>query len=251
MYLAFDIGNTFVKYCYFDNSGIVSTGKFLTTEKHNFSDFPLPEYAVISSVVPLKTNEISEWLESVNAKYTIIVRDDFCDLGIEYDSPGSVGIDRLCGAYGAASYYINDENDCALTIDCGTATTINYVTGKSFSGGIIIPGIITMFKSLNKGTAALPEVAPEDYVSFIGKSTKSAIASGVLNSTAALIEKAYCLLKNDSSYINVRIILTGGNSGFLSGLLDIPFISDDKLVLKGCISLFNNNLKAKLSEDLS
>ena len=93
-------------------------------------------------------------------------------------------MDRVCSVVGALELATNQkiisENQFLITIDFGTATTINIVSpNKEFIGGLIAPGVNTMLNSLNEKTAQLPLPNLESYQGLIGNSTNSSLISGV------------------------------------------------------------------------
>ncbi len=136
------------------------------------------------------------------------------NLNINYDTPETLGIDRICSSEGAFYLFKNSEDfknynaeTYIVTIDFGTATTINIIDyPATFIGGIISPGLKMMFNSLNKSTAQLPDVDPYDYLDLIGRTTNSSIATGVINSSIGLIDKLLSYIKNDLSGKNIKII---------------------------------------------
>ncbi len=163
----------------------------------------------------------------------------------------TLGIDRLCSAEGAfflfkqSNNFINySDKDFIITIDFGTATTINFVQHPGvFLGGIIAPGIKTMFNSLQKNTAQLPEVGINNFESFIGTDTKQSIASGVLNSTLGLMEKTINYLKNEYHGENIFIYATGGNAKDILSHINFRYKFEESLVLLGVKAVWDINKK--------
>src|ERR1035437_2205253 len=142
MLLACDIGNTNIK------AGIVADERltefhFLPgitpllglIKKNKFRDI------VISSVVPSKTKYLADNLHTLNLKPIIINNNSSFNLKIDYDSPETLGIDRICSAEGA--YYLHSKEkelkkeQVIISIDLGTASTLNVVKyPRIFAGGI-------------------------------------------------------------------------------------------------------------------
>jgi len=248
MLLTLDIGNTNIKAGVFKGenledhfiiSDIAKLKSFL--KKHVFSSI------AISSVVPEKTKLIVEELSaSYNFKPIILDNDCKFNLKIDYKTPETLGIDRICSAEGAYNLCGNTviAGTYLLTIDFGTATTINIVKYPNiFAGGLIAPGINTMFKSLATQTSQLPDLTIDNYNFLIGDDTYSSIASGVINSAVGLIEKAVSYLNNLEDCSNLIIYATGGMGDKLQKFLSNKIIYDEFLVLRGIRSLYelNNN----------
>jgi type III pantothenate kinase len=167
-------------------------------------------------------------------------------LKIDYKTPETLGMDRICSAEGAFNLYGKNliAGTFLLTIDFGTATTINIVKYPNiFAGGLIAPGINTMFKSLTTQTSQLPELTIDNYNFIIGDDTHSSIASGVINSAVGLIEKVVSYLNNLDDCSNLIIYTTGGMADTLQKFLPKKIIYDEFLVLRGIRSLYelNNN----------
>ena len=167
------------------------------------------------------------------------------NLTIDYKTPETLGIDRLCSAEGAFLLFKNSEKyknykegSYILSIDFGTATTINMIDYPGrFIGGLIAPGIDTMFESLKLRTSQLPLLSISNFVSTIGKDTKSSIASGIVTSVIGMIEKTI----NNLSAQNVFVYLTGGNAKKIIPHLNFEFVYEEGLVLYGINALYEMN----------
>lgn len=144
-----------------------------------------------------------------------------------------IGNDRVLGMIGALNY----SKPPLLTIDCGTATTINLLNGEYVClGGAILPGIFTQFRSLTENTSALKKIKLKQTDAFFGKNTNDAISSGILNGTVSLILEFINRAKKELNVVNINIFLTGGNSIWISESLIKydPLINHNlKLVLDG------------------
>ncbi len=251
MLLACDIGNTNIKTGVFENEKLSSFNSFNTYRNFienikniNFSDI------AISSVVPTITEKLKKDLSNFSpGKPFIIDKSANFNLKIKYDSPDTLGIDRVCSAEGAFYIYKNSTefkdynlNTFILSIDFGTATTINFVRFPGeFVGGIIAPGIKTMFNSLNTNTAQLPDIDESFYKELIGSDTKSSIASGIVNSVTGLIEKSISQLKTIYSAKKIKIYITGGNAEKILPYLTFDYQLEKALVLKGIKAVYYKN----------
>jgi type III pantothenate kinase len=249
MILTCDIGNTNIK------AGIFTEDKltdFLIpkgiselidlVKNYKFNDI------VVSSVVPSISEELIKKLDELTITPVIINSNSSFNLDIDYDSPETLGIDRVCSAEGAFYLYSKTntfrKDQIIISIDFGTATTLNVVKHPGlFAGGIIAPGTDLMFKSLKTNTAQLPKVSSADYKNVIGKSTSESIASGVLQSAAGLIERSIELIKSETKAEEVIIYITGGNFENVEKFLEFDYNYEKGLVLYGINAVYN---KAKL-----
>ncbi len=252
MFLACDIGNTNTKFGLFSDNIL----KDFLIIPNNQLDFNLLKEksiskAAISSVVPAITNQLNSFIkEYFTLSSFIITKDSLFNLSIEYETPETLGIDRICSAEGAFALYKNNilknnnyKNNFILSVDFGTATTINVISNdKRFIGGIIAPGVGTMFASLHKGTAQLPLVSIDNFKNVIGTSTITSIASGVTNAQTGLIEKMILHLENHYSAKQIHLYITGGNAKKIVPYIINPFTYVDELVLLGVKSIYERNI---------
>jgi type III pantothenate kinase len=233
-----DIGNSRTKVGIVKESNIDKSFSINTSESYNKLLFELgvPDKIFFSSVVPSKSEELMRFFESKKI-YEVNINPN---LGIDilYKTPQTLGIDRVCGILGAKklAQLNSHKSDLIITIDCGTATTINVLYQNSFIGGLIAPGISTMFSSLNKNTSLLPELNFDSYTEFIGNSTETSIVSGVVNATLGFI--SHSINKIEKLYeTNASIFITGGNSKKLLPYLDKNIMYEKDLVLIGILSV--------------
>ncbi len=248
MILALDIGNTNIKAGYFSKNELKNVIIFKNLDELFYS-IKLYEFngAAISSVVPDLTARAKHFLEE-ELKITpyIISQASLFNLILDYQTPETLGIDRICSVEAAFEIFNNskdlEEGTFLLTIDFGTATTINIAApSRNFIGGLIAPGIKTMFDSLNSKTAQLPGLKFSDYKSLIGEDTNSSIASGIITTTVGMIEKTINHLKESYSAKVIKCFITGGNAKQVQSFLPKDFIYDEALVLKGVNRVYNLN----------
>lgn len=144
------------------------------------------------------------------------------------------GTDRVLGIFGGLKFY----NPPLITVDCGTAVTVNALDSSyNFIGGAIFPGLETQIKSLAEKTSKLPEIRIDKVISSPGKNTEDAIRFGILSSVSGGIIESINDIKNDmliSSKTN--IVLTGGYAHLLlhkiSNKFDKVFYKEN-LVIEG------------------
>ena len=251
MFLAIDIGNTKIKSALFENEElknfyeIDNIDEFINSLKNKKID-----KASISSVVPKATVQIEKYLnENLNIPVFIINAYSEFNLELNYDSIDTLGIDRLCSLEGALYLYKKSERVAQLdsgvflvTVDCGTATTINIVKSPNiFIGGMIAPGFDTMINSLNINTAQLPVIDKSELTWDIGNDTNTSLASGIMNSVVGLIERALKILKEDYGATKISIYLTGGNANIISDFLSAEHQVEKSLVLIGIKEIYKLN----------
>ncbi len=154
-----------------------------------------------------------------------------------YETPHTLGADRVAAAVGAAWLYPDQD---LVVIDMGTCITYDLVDKNgTYQGGLISPGIRMRFKALHTFTKRLPLTEPQNDPALIGKSTLQSIQSGVMNGALSEIEgiiERYC---NESPAL--RVVICGGDAPFFESKLKHPIFAVPELVLIGLnrILLYN------------
>jgi len=247
MLLACDIGNTNIKAGIFSDDKLIEVHflKGITPLIGLIKKNKLREI-VVSSVVPSKTKHLTDNLHNLKLNPNIINKNSSFNLKIDYDSPGTLGIDRICSAEGAFQLYCREsefkKEQIIISIDLGTATTLNVVKYPGiFVGGIIAPGTDLMFRSLKQATAQLPRVMGEDYKNIIGRTTNESIASGVMHSVAGLIERTLKLIQTETNAEELLIYITGGNFENLKRYLNFNYVYEKGLVLYGINAIYKKS----------
>lgn len=246
MLLVLDIGNSFIKSAVFDGKKLIKfkAEKNLSAIIKLINQNNFEQIAVVS-VVPKKLKHLKDSLKKQKVKIFEIEGNLKFNLKIEYKTPQTLGMDRLCSAEGA--YYLKqtkyksikfNNGDFLVSIDCGTATTVNIIKyPNKFLGGLIAPGMEMMFNALNSATAQLPKVNYSQYNGFIGNSTQSAIASGVINSITGLLNQAIYSFDRTPKLVFV----TGGNTKYILPYLKFKYIEEKMLVLYGIKAIYDKN----------
>jgi type III pantothenate kinase len=103
-------------------------------------------------------------------------------------------------------------------------------------GGAISPGIQLRYKSLHDYTAKLPLLEPEMPNNQIGRSTKNAIHSGVINGVLYEIENHITAFSANKK--NFIIILTGGDAVFLAKRLKNTIFANSNFLLESLYHLY-------------
>jgi len=244
MFLAFDIGNSQIKAGLFSGNKIVKSFIFrdLVKVKSLYSNRDIA-FTGISSVVPAKSDQLKKFLNLQSYSYYQITKNSKFNLKLLYKTPETLGIDRICSAEGA--FYLNNKmnrNQTIISIDFGTATTMNVISYPGrFIGGVIAPGIKLMSESLHFNTAQLPIITIRDFHGDIGMTTKESIASGIVNSTIGMIERIVDYVKVKYKSKKIKIFLTGGNAEHIIPYFNFDFIFEKNLVLFGIKNITDLN----------
>jgi type III pantothenate kinase len=137
---------------------------------------------------------------------------------IAYETPETVGHDRLANMAAASVLYPNEN---VLVIDCGSCITYSLLVDNSFVGGSISPGIHMRYKALHHFTGKLPQIEMLDKLpNLLGKTTHDSICSGV--EFAIIVETAGMIEAYQKVFGQLKIILTGGDNSFFEKYLKSP-----------------------------
>lgn len=156
-------------------------------------------------------------------------------IALHYDTPATLGLDRIAAAAGAVATYPGRH---CLVADIGTAVTYDYVgPDAAFHGGNIAPGAGMRLRALHAYTAALPKVDVDGPLPPRGCDTPTAMRCGALMGIAGELTFYSSRLPDGG-----LTILTGGRAVTIAPLLSFDAITDPDLVGRGLISILEYNL---------
>ena len=232
MNLVIDVGNTFSKIAVF-NEGQPVFEQQIRPEALDTAVAAIckrfPVSAGIWASVGGPVTSMPDWEASLQ-KSIVLTADTPVPFTNKYDTPHTLGVDRIALAAAAVSEYPGKN---VLVIDAGTCITYDFVNQEgTYLGGAIAPGLQMRYKSLPHFTARLPLVdhrlVPETY---IGTSTQSAILSGVY--FGLLNEINGVIAEYSKRFTDLTVILTGGDMQILSIKLKSTIFANPKFLLEG------------------
>lgn len=151
-----------------------------------------------------------------------------------YATCNTLGIDRVAAVVAALEQF-SDPN--MLIIDVGTAATYEMIVDREYIGGTISPGMAMRFKALNAFTGKLPLGNAEHFDSWIGYSTDTALAAGVVNGLQFEIE-GYISNFFSAFGEKSKVIITGGDHKYLAQRMKNSIFALPNLVLDGIDVLY-------------
>ena len=232
MNLVVDIGNSRVKAGVFDGGNLIHYQVFTvhqTSElKKILHSFPSIRFAIVSSVLSHSKEIQNTLVNKVNC-----VEFNFntqVPLINKYQTPESLGQDRLAGAVGALMRF--PHSNC-LIIDAGTCIKYDFVSAQGeYFGGAISPGLEMRFRALNILTDRLPLLTQDlNFNELVGNSTKNSILSGVQNGSMEEIKGI--INRYRTQYPNLKCVLTGGDWQFFENGLKNSIFAAPYLLLEG------------------
>lgn len=234
--LVVDAGNTNIKLGHFENEQLVRVQRFdhneLDALKITIADSTATGLA-ISSVI---ATEISEQLLKLK-EGLIISPSTPIPISNTYETPETLGMDRLCNAVAVASKM---ETDHGVSIDIGTCIKFDIVSKtEGYLGGSIAPGIDLRYKSLNDYTENLPLLSNKSNTSIVGKDTKTSMQSGVINGMRAEIEGLVSYY--ESQFQSLTFFVTGGDANFFDIQGKNNIFAVENLTLNGLFEIYKHN----------
>lgn len=242
MNLAVDIGNSLVKAAVFDDGQAVETFRSKTADRR-FFDSIFEVYPDIDAAILVCSGsdetEVEEILSMRVGHFVKFGPDVEVPIKNLYETPETLGSDRLAAAVGADGLYPKSN---VLIVDFGTAITIDLVTAEGeFRGGNISPGAMTRFRALHDYTSKLPLRSLSDDTALIATNSNQAVESGVINGIVYEIEGYIARLSE--KYENLKIIFTGGDSNFFAKRLKNTIFATYDLVVYGLNRILEYNAK--------
>lgn len=231
MNLIIDIGNNSAKFFLFSGKQMI----LHTRREKNYSDI-LQEWnkqygierAIISTVIDLSDKEKAQF-EGIGCPVVWFSNQTPMPINIKYETPHTLGCDRLAAAVGAMSE-VPARN--LLIIDAGSAITIDLVDKEgNFRCGNIAPGIKMRLRALHEYTSRLPLVGKEGETPTLGYNTETAIRSGVIRGVGHEIDGYINEIRE--IYGDVFVFLTGGDEKTLINNIKNRIFADKFLVAKG------------------
>lgn len=241
MNLVVDVGNTRLKYAFFDGDLLLHAGQgsinmCMEIEKIENGTRSLN---VLVSECGILDEGIRQQLKQAAVFYLETSTGMGLPLEIAYETPQTLGFDRVANCVGAQSV---TQGKALLVVDSGTAITYDYVSESGvFLGGDISPGQEIRFKALNCFTAKLPYVEAQDILDPIGKNTRHAILNGVMS--GMFFEMKGYIDDFYSRFPQGQVFITGGNSGYCRNRLKTTVIFEPDLGLIGLNQILEYNKK--------
>ncbi len=237
MILAVDAGNSRIKWGCYENGAWSITGAVGRAEiglmATALREIPAPRKIVISNVAGV---EVHDKIAEAVAHFEVAPHwprpwKTCCGVTNGYADPSQLGNDRWAALIGAR----REQSGPLLVVNAGTALTIDALTAAGeFLGGLIVPGIRLMMRSLTTGTAHA-HAAHGEFSQF-PTNTLDAIYSGALNAALGAIERMRTALAVHAE-ASPTCIVSGGAAAALMAHLAPPTREAPHLVLLGLVTI--------------
>jgi type III pantothenate kinase len=215
--LAVDVGNTQTVFGLFDDGSLLENWRVATESQRTgdelgalvgrFIDLGGIDGICLSSTVPTLIREYEVFAERW-AKAPLLVMGPGVRTGIpiRYDDPREVGPDRIANAVAAKERY----GAPCIVVDFGTSTNFDVVSPEGeYVGGVLAPGIEISMEALFQRAARLVKVDFVDPPSAIGRTTATALQSGVVFGFAGQVDGIVAAIRAELG-VDAQVVATGG-----------------------------------------
>lgn len=251
MLLAIDIGNTNTVLGLYDGTQLrrhwrIATQSARTADEYGFLIGHLLREVrgarvtdvAVSSVVPAMSATIAAvGRDYLGASPLFVGPGVKTGMPILYDDPRQLGSDRIVNA--VAAY--ERTRAATIVVDLGTATKLEYISPDGeYVGGVIAPGVGISSDALFARTARLSRVAIGRPQQVVGRTTATAVQSGVFYGYVAMIDGLVARIRAESGH-PARVIATGGFAPLLAPASATIEAVDEFLTLDGIRLVYERN----------
>jgi type III pantothenate kinase len=232
-YACVDLGNTDLKVALFEQ-GVLSVVKRLRSLQELVELLPSDIPIAVSSVAD---TSLESKFKSQYSEITFIHSNLKLPFVNEYQTPNTLGIDRLCNVAALTQKNVSGPK---LAVDLGTCIKFDFLTSDNhYLGGSISPGLRMRFLGLNKQTANLPLIEPQQNPKLIGKTTKESLISGVQN---GIIAEIFGMIQQyEKQFPHLCVYFTGGDLQNFDFPQKNNIFADENLTLIGISEIYKLN----------
>jgi type III pantothenate kinase len=245
MLLAVDVGNTQTVLGLYEGERLVEHWR-LATEAERTGDelaallarllelrgrtFAEIDGVALSSTVPLLLRAYEELADRyIEAPLLALGPGVRTGISVLYDDPREVGPDRIANAVAARARY---GSPC-IVVDFGTSTNFDAVSAAGeYVGGVLAPGIEISMEALFLRAARLTKVDFAEPLTVIGKTTESALQSGLVYGFAGQVDGIVRRIRGELGD-TARAIATGGLADLIAPHSETIERVDPLLTLEG------------------
>jgi type III pantothenate kinase len=215
--LAVDVGNTQTVFGLFAGGALAEhwriateaswTGDQLGALVGRFIELEAVGGVCLSSTVPPLLREYEVFAERwAKAPLLVLGPGVRTGIGIRYDDPREVGPDRIANAVAAKERY----GAPSIVVDFGTSTNFDVVSPEGdYVGGVLAPGIEISMDALFARAARLVKVDFVEPQTVIGKTTATALQSGLVYGFAGQVDRIAGAIRGELG-VEAPVIATGG-----------------------------------------
>lgn len=254
MLLAIDVGNTNIKFAFFQGKDIIRTFRLTTQTERTSDEFGMYiqgltedfgikkediDGVVISSVVPDVMHALNNSIKKfLNLTPMIVGPGVKTGIKLIKTNPNEVGSDRIADGVAALNLY----GGPIIVVDYGTATKFDYFSADGvFESAVTCPGILISARALWGGTARLPEIEIKNPGTIMAKDTITSLQAGIMYGHIGEAEYIINRLKAESKEKDIKVVATGGLSNIIFAETDAIQYFEPDLLMHGLRIIYEKN----------
>jgi type III pantothenate kinase len=240
MNLVIDIGNTNGKVAVFENDTLIEKNIFKKKDLFKVLKEIKKKFQIRNTILSTVVKFTEKEVEEIKKLFPFLELSSTTKVPFKnlYKTPNTLGLDRIALISNAVKQYPNKN---VLVIDAGSCITYDFVNDKlEYLGGSISPGITMRFKAMHHFTSKLPLLEKNNIDNFLGKSTQESMQTGVVYGVLNEIEGF--INTYQKKYEHLTVVLTGGDTKFLSKQLKSSIFANQNFLLEGLNNILIFNL---------
>jgi type III pantothenate kinase len=246
--LAVDVGNTQTVYGVFDDTRLAERYRVATERRTTADelyvlisallDLDVVDGVCLSATVPALVREYEGFADRAGLPALVLGPGVSTGIALRYDDPREIGPDRIANAVAAKERY----GSPSIVVDFGTSTNFDVVSPEGeYVGGVLAPGIEISMDALFARAARLFRVDFTPPPTVIGKTTQTALQSGLVYGFAGQVDEIVTRIRDELGE-PAPAIATGGLAELVAPHSRTLERVDPFLTLEGLRLVYSRNV---------
>jgi type III pantothenate kinase len=246
--LAADVGNTQTVYGVFDGPRLAERYRVATERRTTADelyvlisallDLDAVDGVCLSATVPALVREYEGFADRAGLPALVLGPGVSTGIALRYDDPREIGPDRIANAVAAKERY----GSPSIVVDFGTSTNFDVVSPEGeYVGGVLAPGIEISMDALFARAARLFRVDFAPPPTVIGKTTQTALQSGLVYGFAGQVDEIVTRIRDELGE-PAPAIATGGLAELIAPHSRTLERVDPFLTLEGLRLVYSRNV---------